>query len=104
MEPFARTGDFENLIVEHCDVAPGPDPVWAAYESHRDSARLAAQHAAFFRITFGPTLASALEDRQQSRLTMSYEKLEQDLSRRVAAAPVEMRAVLGTMVLAKRDV
>jgi hypothetical protein len=102
MEPFAKTGGFEGLMVEHCDVTPGPDPVWAAYESHKDPARLAAQHAAFFRITFGPTLASALDDHQQSRLAIFYEKLEQGLTRRVAAEPVEMRAVLGTMVMAKR--
>ena len=102
MEPFAETGSFQGLVAEHCDVTPGPDPVWAAYESHKDPARLAAQHAAFFRITFGPTLASALDD-QPSRVAVFYEKLEQGLTRRVAANPVEMRAVLGTMVIAKHE-
>ena len=102
MEPFAKTGSFEGLLVEHCDVTPGPDPVWTAYESHNDPARLAAQHAAFFRITFGPTLATALDVHQQARLALFYEKLEQGLTRRVAADPVEMRAVLGTMVMVKQ--
>jgi hypothetical protein len=102
MQPFAETDSFQGLRAEHCDVTPGPDPVWAAYESHRDPARLAAQHAAFFRITFGPTLASALDDRQ-NRVAMFYDKLEQGLTRRVAAHPVEMRAVLGTMVIAKPE-
>ena len=99
MEPFATTGSYDGLVVEHCDVTPGPDPVWAAYEVHRDPARLAAQHAAFFRITFGPTLGSALEN--QDRLATFYQRLEQGITRRVAADPVEMRAVLGTMVIAK---
>jgi hypothetical protein len=102
MEPFAQIGSFQGLVAEHCDVTPGPDPVWAAYESHKDPARLAAQHAAFFRITFGPTLASALDDRRD-RVAMFYEKLEQGLTQRVAADPVEMRAVLGTMVIAKSE-
>jgi hypothetical protein len=98
VEPFT-TGSYQDLVVEHCDVTPGPDPVWAAYEDHQDPARLAAQHAAFFRITFGPTLASALDE--QSRIGMFYQKLEQGITKRVAADPVEMRAVLGTMVIAK---
>lgn len=98
MEPFT-TGSYQDLVVEHCDVTPGPDSVWTAYEHHQDPARLAAQHAAFFRITFGPTLASALDE--QSRIGMFYQKLEQGITRRVAADPVEMRAVLGTMVIAK---
>ena len=98
MGPFAETGSFQGLVAEHCDVTPGPDPVWAAYESHKNPDTLAAQHAAFFRITFGPTLASALDD-QQSRVAIFYEKLEQGLTRRVAADPVEMRAALGTMVI-----
>ncbi|HTV65480.1 MAG TPA: hypothetical protein VMD98_07750 [Bryocella sp.] len=98
MEPFT-TGSYQDLVVEHCDVTPGPDSVWAAYEHHQDPARLAAQHAAFFRITFGPTLASALDE--QSRIGMFYQKLEQGITRRVAADPVETRAVLGTMVIAK---
>lgn len=102
MEPFAETGIFQGLVAEHCDVMPGPDPVWAAFESHKDPARLAAQHAAFFRITFGPTLANALAG-QQSRVVMFYKKLEQGITRRVAADPVEMRAVLGTMVIAKQE-
>jgi hypothetical protein len=67
MEPFAEPGSFQGLVTEHYDVTPGPDPVWAAYESQKDPARLAAEHAAFFRITFGPTLASAL-DGQQNRV------------------------------------
>jgi hypothetical protein len=98
MEPFT-TGSYQDLVAEHCDVTLGPDHVWAAYEDHRDPARLAAQHAAFFRITFGPTLASTLDE--PSRIGMFYQKLEEGITRRVAADPVEMRAVLGTIVIAK---
>jgi hypothetical protein len=102
LAPFAGSGKFEGLAVEHCQVAPGPDPVWEAYQSHGNAERFAAQHAAFFRITFGPTLATALEPQDRDERTAAfYARLDEGITRRVAREPVEMRAVLGTMVIAK---
>ena len=102
LTPFGGSGSYEGLTVEYCDVAPGPDPVWDAFQDHGSPQKLAAQHAAFFRITFGPTLASALEtNSENNRVAAFYDRLERGITERVANDPVETRAVLGKMVIAK---
>jgi hypothetical protein len=103
LAPFGASGNFEGLSVEYCDVAPGPDPVWDAFQGHGSPEQLATQHAAFFRITFGPTLASALEKSSGgNRVIAFYDRLERGIIERVANDPVEMRAVLGTMAIVRQ--
>ena len=103
LAPFGAFGNFEGLSVEYCDVAPGSDPVWDAFQNHANPEQLAAQHAAFFRITFGPTLATALEKSGgEEKITAFYDRLEKGITKRVVNDPVEMRPVLGKMVIAKK--
>jgi S-adenosylmethionine-dependent carboxyl methyltransferase len=103
LAPFAGSDRFLGLVAEYCEVIAGPDPVWEAYKAHCDPERLAGQHAGFFRATFGPTLASALETSGTSEKTIAFnDRLERGLRKRIADDPVEMRAVLATMVIAKR--
>jgi hypothetical protein len=102
LSPFAESGSFEGLIVEHCQVFPGPDPVWEAYQDHGKPEVLAAQHAGFFRATFGPILAGALDKNgDRDRGIAFIDRLERGLTERVGNDPVEMRAFLGTMVIAR---
>jgi len=49
------------LKVTHCAVAPIGDVAWALHERDRDAAALVARRTAFFRATFVPSLASALD-------------------------------------------
>ncbi len=61
LAPFADTGGFAGLTVEHCDISQFPEAAWEAYRAHRDAHLLATQRARFFRAVFVPILASALD-------------------------------------------
>jgi hypothetical protein len=57
---------------------------------------------AVVRATFGPTLASTLDnDHSKDRRRAFIDRLEKELIPRIATGPVEMNAVLGTIVVAK---
>ena len=61
LAPFARNGQFQQLVVEDCQFAVLKDAAWADYERDGDNEALTASHALFFRSIFVPSLASALE-------------------------------------------
>jgi len=85
MAPFLKTGAFQGLVVEYCDVSTGPDAAWTGYQEHRDPNILARQHAGFVRATFGPTLASALDGGSAGNRAAAFiERLKKQLISRVA--------------------
>ena len=91
LEPFAETGLFAGLTVEHCEVFRVPEAAWAAYQQHGDAQLLANQRAGFFRSVFMPTLATALDPvRSQSDRSAFADALEATLARRLAIEPVEI--------------
>ena len=74
LAPFASGGQFADLKVTHCAAAPIGDVAWARYEQDRDAVALAARRAAFFRATFAPSLASALERRGDAQPRSAFER------------------------------
>ena len=48
LAPFASNHRFHALIVEHCEVFPGPDPAWEEFQRHPDPQRLALHRAVSF--------------------------------------------------------
>jgi hypothetical protein len=102
LSPFDRSGRFAGLVMEHCDVSPGPDPVWSAYQVHWDPHKCAAQHAGFARAAFGPSFAAALDpNRTVVEQNEFNARLEAGVRHRMARNPMELRAVVGRIVIAK---
>ncbi len=98
LAPFAANRSFAGLVVEHCEVVRGPDGMWAAYGEHRDGRVLAAQRAQFFRATFAPTLAAALDPPRPA----FADTLEAALTRRLERQPFEIPQRLAVLVLLRQ--
>jgi hypothetical protein len=102
LEPFAATGRFAALSVEHAEVFLGDDRIWSDYERDRDAAAFGARWAAFSRASVFPTLALGLDGgREDPRAAKFFDKLEAGTSARLAAAPERMIIPLASLVLAK---
>jgi len=102
LAPFAGNARFHGLAMEHCEVFPGPDPVWDDYQRHHDRQKVAADQTGFFRAAFGPTFASALDDNRSAADRAAFiDKLEQGMVHRIAADPVATRQFIGVMMIAK---
>ena len=69
---FAGKSRFHGLAMEHCEVFPGPDPVWDDYQRHHDRQQVAVNRPVFFRAAFraniGKCLGSQSHRRRPSRL------------------------------------
>ena len=103
LAPFAETGEFHRLIVEHCDTSVAPDAAWAEYERDRDALLLAQKRALFFRATFVPSLLPALAaSRSPAERQMFADRLEEGLQRRLLDHPAPIDQLVGTIVLAKQ--
>ena len=103
LAPFADTGSFAGLVVEHCEVSRGPDGMWNAYREHGDARRLAIEQARFFRATFVPTLATALDPgRPPADRLMFAAAIEAAMVRRLETEPFEIPQSLATMVVVRQ--
>lgn len=100
MAPFVKERRFCALTVERCELSELPDAAWAEYQRNGDSESLARKHAAFYRSTFAPTLALALDESADGRQAFC-DQLEQEMRRRIAAAPAPINSHVVTVVLAK---
>jgi SAM dependent carboxyl methyltransferase len=100
LEPFRADGQFQSLSVEHCELLNLPDSCWADYELNGNLQHLVSQHAAFFRATFVPSLASAVAepDRRQA----FADQMEQELKERLSERPAPLHSFVQVMVLAKQ--
>ena len=62
LAPFAATGSFAGLTVEHYELYQPPEAAWGAYRTHCDATVLATARARTVRSIFMPTLVAALDD------------------------------------------
>jgi hypothetical protein len=100
--PFAASGRFAGLEVVELDVFQGADPIWDAYEASRDVEALAQSWAAFTRAFALPTFTAALDAGSAACRAAAFgDRLEADLVKRFAAAPVRMPITLGRVHLVK---
>lgn len=101
-EPFADRAPFAGLTLEHLAIFHAEDTIWSQFEAEKDAHAFGAAWAAFSRASVFPTLAAALDgDQADARAASFVERLEADLSARLAAAPERMIIPLAQMVLAK---
>jgi hypothetical protein len=102
--PFAPSGRFENLIIEHLEVFDAEDRFWTRFQSDGDATAFGAQWAAFARAALFPALAAGLEGgRQDPRTAEFVAHLEASVAAKLAAAPRPMRIPLAAIMLAKKE-
>jgi len=102
LAPFARSGQFEGLVVDHCSTSIAPDTAWIEYERDKDASALAGKRGLFVRVIFVPSLAQALEAGRTPRERQAFADLiEQGVQRRLVSQPARIDHLVGIMVLAK---
>jgi hypothetical protein len=104
LAPFQRSGQFQNLSVECCDLSWVADGAWADYERDGNNEALANRQALLFRSIFVPSLALGLtEAHDAGQRRIFADRFEDGLKRRLADQPTPSHSYVQTMVLAKRD-
>jgi hypothetical protein len=102
--PFADKGSFADLSIGQAEVFPGEDKIWAQFEGDSDAHAFGARWAAFSRASVFPTLASGLTGRRDdARAATFVDRLETDVTERLAKAPERMLIPLGKLVLEKNE-
>ena len=106
LAPFAAEGEFQQLIVEECDMVELPDTAWTDYQRDGNKEALVAKHELFFRSIFVPSLASALarvRAGDAGAQSAFGDQLEQRLRRRLKSQPAATHSFVQTMVLTKPE-
>lgn len=100
--PFAPSGRFEQLAIDHVEVFDGDDRFWTRYRKDGDAKAFGAKWAEFARVAVFPALLVALNEDEPSRVTELFDRLEAGVAERLAAAPEQIRIPLAHVVLVKR--
>ncbi len=101
--PFAPSGRFEGLSIEHLELFNAEDRFWAQYRTNKDATVFGANWAGFLRASIFPTLAAALDGGLgDPRGTEFVDRLEAGVAAQLAAAPEQMSIPLAKLVLEKR--
>ncbi|OBG44145.1 SAM-dependent methyltransferase [Mycobacterium alsense] len=101
--PFAPSGRFEGLTIEHLEMFNAEDRFWARLQTDDDAEAFGAQWAAFARAALFPALAGGLDGGAgDPRAAEFVERLEVAVAGRLAGAPEPMRIPLASVVLVKR--
>jgi len=99
LEPFRGDGQYSGLTVERCELSPLRDAAWEDYEQDGNQEKLIQRHVGFFRSIFVPSLATALEQSENSQLFS--DEFAGRLTRRLADQPAPYHSFTQTIVLAK---
>lgn len=101
--PFAPSGRFEGLSIEHLELFNAEDRFWAQYRLDNDALAFAAKWAGFLRAAIFPSLAAALDGGVgDARAAGFVERLEALVATELAGGPEPMIIPLAKLVLAKR--
>jgi hypothetical protein len=104
LAPFTKEGQFQQLVVEDCQIFELPDAAWADYQLDTDRQALAMKQAQFFRAVFMPSLASALTRVRAGdgeALNNFGDRLQQGMVSRLASQPASTDSFVEVIVLAK---
>lgn len=100
--PFAPSGRFESLTIEHLEMFNAEDRFWARFQTDDDAEAFGAQWAAFARAALLPALASGLDGGAGDPRAIEFvDRLEAAVAARLARAPEPMRIPLASVVLVK---
>lgn len=102
--PFSHDRRFRGLVAELCDLYAVEDVAWRDFERDGEAGALAAKRAAFFRVTFGPTLASALSSEGGAQRRQAFlAALEDGVNRRQAEHPAPLNSFVAAIVFSKAE-
>ncbi|MBP2451403.1 class I SAM-dependent methyltransferase [Mycolicibacterium lutetiense] len=99
--PFAPSGRFERLEIQHVEVIDAQDRIFAAYQGDRGASAFGTRWADFCRFTAFADLGAAIEG-DPDRLPVFYDRLHAGIAARLSAEPEEMRIPIAAVVLEKR--
>jgi hypothetical protein len=103
LAPFVCDGQFQQLVVEECQLSMLKDAAWADYQRDGDKEALATKHARFFRSIFVPSLASALRYAGDAEACRNFaDQMENGLKQRLVRQPATMHSFVSTILLAKQ--
>jgi hypothetical protein len=102
--PFAPSGRFEGLTIEHLEMFNAEDRFWARFQTDHDAEAFGAQWAAFARTALFPALAGALDGGViDPRAVEFIRQLQTAVAERLSSAPEPMQSPLASVVLVKHD-
>ncbi|OMC39862.1 SAM-dependent methyltransferase [Mycobacterium sp. GA-1841] len=99
--PFAPSGRFERLEIQHLELFDAQDRIFNAYRNDRNSTAFGIRWADFCRFTAFADLGAALTGAPE-RVPAFYERLHAGIAARLSSAPEEMRIPIAAVVLQKR--
>jgi hypothetical protein len=103
LAPFENCGQFQHLSLEDFAMFEVPDAAWDQYGQDGDREKLARAHAAFFRATFLPSLASALDCSADAGAVRTFgDRLERSIRQSMAINPAPLVIKAQVMVFAKK--
>jgi hypothetical protein len=103
LAPFENGGNFQDLRLEDFTMFPVPDAPWYRYSQDGDSEELARAHAAFFRATFMPSLASALDSSSAGDTARAFgDRLERGIRQKVMIDPAPLQIKAQVLQFAKK--
>jgi SAM dependent carboxyl methyltransferase len=101
--PFAPSGRFEGLTIEHLEMFNAEDRFWARFQADDDAEAFGAHWAAFARAALFPALASGLDGGANDPRAVEFvAQLESAVAGRLSRAPEPMRIPQASVVLVKR--
>lgn len=102
--PFAPSGRFENLTIDHFEMFNAEDRFYSRFQSDDDAEAFGAQWAAFARAALFPALVRGLDHGvHDQRAAQFVARLEAGVAARLSSAPAPMRIPLALLVLVKRE-
>jgi hypothetical protein len=103
LSPFAPSGTFEKLSIADLEVFDAEDRFWSQYQIDKDARLLGRQWAAFLRESIFPTLAAALDGRDDGHCGRFVDELSSGVAARIAAAPAQVQIPLALVVIEKKQ-
>ncbi|MGZ4584690.1 MAG: SAM-dependent methyltransferase [Mycobacterium sp.] len=101
--PFAPSGRFEGLTIDHLETFNAEDRFWARFQIDDDANAFGAQWAAFARAALCPALLRGLDQGiDDARAVEFVERMETAIAERLAVSPEPMRIPLAVVGLVKR--
>lgn len=103
-DPFAPSGRFEGLMIDHLETFNAEDRFWARFQIDDDAEAFGAQWAAFARAALFPALTGGLDGGiGDPRAAEFVAQLETAVATRLSSAPEPMRIPLALVALVKRE-
>ncbi|MBU9765655.1 SAM-dependent methyltransferase [Mycobacterium sp. TNTM28] len=99
--PFAPSGRFERLQIQHLEIFDAEDRIFKAYRSDRNATAFGSRWADFCQFTAFADLGAAI-DGPPDRLATFYHRLHTGIAARMSADPEQMRIPIAAVVLEKR--